>query len=493
VERDIELSTFSRLKSKIEMDNKFSASLRVTTLNDFLRPEASCTKPTVVTRDNVEESNGMVIEYENHNESMMVEAPQTVAKISLADCLACSGCITSSEVVFLESQSVAAFSKQFIHNQSKTVVVSLNLQSMSSLAVHFNITPEQTFAKLRTFFRSLGVNYVFTLAPMRDISLIEVAKEFVERRIRSIEGDSSALPMLLGYCPGWVCYAEKTGDESVLSHISTAKSSQQLMGNYLKTSFAEQLGIAPDTVYHLSIAQCYDKKLEAVRDSIQTNPSRTDTIAEVDIVLSTTEVVDLINEHNVNFLEIPESNEQGPLSEFTRISDGYFGPSHGFTDLVLKVAAREFWGVDVDINNIPFKRGKNNEIWETEFSVNGTVVLRIARAYGFRNIQNIMRSVKRRNCQYDFVELLACPGGCTNGGGQIKASPNENAKDLLAKVNEAFNSAAVRDPFMNPFVAEFYSNIISPESKIRKKQLHTSYKMLQLASNSSLSSNVISW
>jgi iron only hydrogenase large subunit-like protein len=326
---------------------------------------------------------------------------------------------------------------------------------------------------------------------MRDISLIEVAKEFVEKKKKSFT-DKTVLPMLLGYCPGWVCYAEKAGDSSVLDHISTAKSSQQLMGNYLKNSFCKQQNIDPASIYHVCVSQCYDKKLEAVRDSIA-NPTE-DVIAEVDIVLSTTEVVDLINEHKVNFVELPETLEVGPHAESTRISDAQLGPSHGFVDLALKFAAKEFWGMDVDLTKVVYNKGRNNEIWETELSVNGQVVLSMARAYGFRNIQNIMRSVKRNSCKYDFVELLACPGGCTNGGGQIKASPTQNVKELLNLVNEAYNSQTtpVQDPLANPFVSDYYTNIL-PEEETQKKQLHTSYKVLQPATSSHLASSKITW
>jgi len=479
------------------LENNFSSGLRVTVLNDFLKPEETCTKPSInysKPQKMPEEitPNGMLIEYDNtdktEDNSMAVE-PTQIAKISLADCLACSGCITSSEVIFLESQSTSEFSKQISQNK-KTIVVSINQQAVSSLAVHYQITPEQTFSKLRTFFKGIGVNYVFALSSMRDISLIEVAKEFVERKRKSMT-EKTNMPMLLGYCPGWVCYAEKAGDASVLDHISTAKSSQQLMGNYLKNTFCQQLNIDPSEIYHACVSQCYDKKLEAVRDSI-TNPE--EVISEVDIVLSTTEVVDLINQHTVNFADLPETSDSGYHSEFTRISDAQFGPSHGFLDLSLKFAAKEFYGIDLDLTKIVYTKGRNNEMWETELSVNGQVVLTMARAYGFRNIQNIMRAVKRKTCKYDFVELLACPGGCTNGGGQIKAIANENPKELLTKVNDAYNSTTtpIQDPLSNPFVSDYYTKII-PEVETQQKQLHTSYKVLQPASSSHLASSKITW
>jgi len=476
----------------------FSSGLRVTIINDFLKPEETCTKPTInYTKKNQDEdnkSNSMVIQYDEKPEdfSMAVE-PTQIAKISLADCLACSGCITSSEVIFLESQSINEFSKQL--NQNKTIVVSINQQAVSSLSVHYQISPDQTFSKLRTFFKGIGANYVFSLSSMRDISLIEVAKEFVDRKKRSLAGDKTSLPVLLGYCPGWVCYAEKAGDANVLDHISTAKSSQQLMGNYLKNSFCQQLNIDPSNVYHACVSQCYDKKLEAVRDTMS-NPSTERILTEVDIVLSTTEVVDLINQHQVNFLELPETHEI-LHSESTRISDAQFGPSHGFVDLSLKFAAKEFYNIDLDLTKIVYNKGRNNEIWETELSVNGQVVMTMARAYGFRNIQNIMRSVKRNTCKYDFVELLACPGGCTNGGGQIKPTSNETVKELLVKVNEAYNSPTtpVQDPLSNPFVKEYYTKTL-PDADTQRKNLHTTYKILQplaTATSSHLASSKIKW
>lgn len=481
-------------------ENNFSSGLRVTVLNDFLKPEETCTKPLInytTKPQNISEpaaTNGMKIEYDNNNsdknEQNIISEPTQIAKISLADCLACSGCITSSEVIFLETQSTTEFSKH-LKDKTKTIVVSINQQSLSSLSVHFKTSPEQSLAKLRTFFRGIGVNHVLSMSSMRDISLIEVAKEFVDKKKKSMS-EKSKLPLLLGYCPGWVCYAEKAGDASVLDHISTTKSSQQLMGNYLKNTFCQQNNIDPSTLYHACVSQCYDKKLEAVRDSI-VNPSE-ETIAEVDIVLSTTEVVDLLNEHQVKFSELPESIETGPHAESTRISEAQFGPSHGYADISLKLAAKEIWGIDVDITKIVYNKGRNNEFWETELLVDGKVVLSMARAYGFRNIQNITRQVKRNTCKYDFVELLACPGGCTNGGGQIKALPTENNKELLSKVNEIFNSPVipVQDPLTNPFVSDYYTKIL-PEPEIQQKQLHTTYKALQPVSSSQLASSKITW
>lgn len=473
----------------------FSNGLRLTVMNDYLKPEEACSKPPSFPVPK-EKEEGMVIAYDGMPNEPEI---QPVAKITLADCLACSGCVTSSEVIFLETQSTDEFTKQ-LQDKTKMVVVSVNQQSLSSIAVHFNLSLEQTFAKLRTYFLSIGVSEVFSLSCVRDVSLVEVANEFVERKKLFDQGDKSALPMLLGFCPGWVCYAEKTGDDNLLPHISTAKSSQQLMGNYLKTAYSQERKIFPSSIYHASVEPCYDKKLEAVRDTISKPQTESledkNSLSEVDIVLTTTEVISLLTQSNVDFPSLQETHKQGQNdSYFTRVSDQKYGSSIGYTDILLRHAVNVFWGKELEINQINFTKGRNNEIFEFEYKIDGKVVLTIARAYGFRNIQNVMRSIKRKNCKYDFVELLACPGGCSNGGGQIKAPTGTNPKELLEKVNNNYNSESIPilDPTKNPFVIDFYSKYLSQDTEIRRKQLHTSYKLLVPDTSSTLSSSKIAW
>jgi iron only hydrogenase large subunit-like protein len=335
----------------------------------------------------------------------------------------------------------------------------------------------------------VGVTDVYALSWARDLSLIEVAKEFLERKERHEKGEKTALPLVSGYCPGWVCYAEKAGDSNILDHISTTKSSQLLMGHYIKNNYAQERQIDPATIYHAAVAQCNDKKLESVRESLG-EEMPTEGVKDIDIVLSTTELVEFIAQMNVQLRDLPETYVDDELHSFSRIASGEnFGSSHGYADMCMRVVAKELLGLDIDMSHVPYKQGRNNEIWEAELPLGNNKKLIFARAYGFRNVQNIMRSIKRNTCKYDFIELLACPGGCTNGGGQIKANSNESSKEHLKKVDQMYNSVSlpILDPLQNKFIQNFYAKLLGQD----RAKLHTTYKAL--VTDNSKTKFMISW
>jgi iron only hydrogenase large subunit-like protein len=166
-------------------------------------------------------------------------------KISLKDCLACSGCITSAETVMLEKQSLDEFLSAL--SKGKDVVVSVSPQSRASLAVHYDISPLQVFKKLTTFLKSLGVKAVFDTSCSRDLVLIESCNEFVSRykQANSDDGENSQspLPVLSSACPGWICYAEKQLGSYVLPYVSSVKSPQQAIGAAIKHHLCQALGL----------------------------------------------------------------------------------------------------------------------------------------------------------------------------------------------------------------------------------------------------------
>jgi len=189
-------------------------------------------------------------------------------KVSLHDCLACSGCITSAETVLLQHQS----SEEFVARLSDpryTVVVSLAPQSVVSLAGAYGLRPADCSARLTGALKAVGVDAVFDISWARDVALIESAQEFLKRISlgdNRSNGGSIAVPMLASACPGWVCYAEKTHGSFILPHISTAKSPQAIMGTVVKRQWGLNRGIDPSKIYHCTVMPCYDKKLEAARE-----------------------------------------------------------------------------------------------------------------------------------------------------------------------------------------------------------------------------------
>ncbi|ORY48185.1 iron hydrogenase, partial [Rhizoclosmatium globosum] len=352
--------------------------------------------------------------------------------ISLNDCLACSGCITSAESILVASQShqdvyaALASNASSPPDQRKTIVITLSPQSRASFAAKYNLSPLSVHQRLYGFFTKLGCDHVVDASFARDFSLIESAREFV-RRYRSVNGNGISgegiMPMLASACPGWICYAEKTHDY-ILPNISTTKSPQQIMGSLLKTHFAEKMGLAsPASVYHVSVMPCYDKKLEASRADFYNDVYRT---RDVDTVITTGEVERMLKEKGVSIHDLPEV----PIPDlFTRIITdpntqqqqltGTEGSSSGgYLSYIFRYAVRELYAWSVVV-----KPGRNLDFSEVIFNVGNVETLKFAKAYGFRNIQNLVRKAKPEDASggsHHFVEVMACPSGCVNGGGQLK-------------------------------------------------------------------------
>ncbi|KAI8371716.1 iron hydrogenase, partial [Radiomyces spectabilis] len=458
-----------------------------------------------------------------------------------------SGCVTSAESVLVSMQSkeevydvlnankLAAQENRI--NDQRMVVVSISPQSRASLAAKYNLTPLQVHRRLIYFFKHhLGVHRVFDIAFTQDLSLVESAREFLDRfrqymanggdkmeaamqqqdaekaaeeaaaddtkpRARARRrragkpenGDGNAtqsfMPMLASSCPGWVCYAEKTHGE-VLPHITAAKSPQQMMGSLVKDYFAGKMNLLPNQIYHVSIMPCFDKKLEASRPDFHLEQYNT---REVDCVLTTGEVDAMIQEQNVDFRSLPEASVDDMFNKVmadpaTQLETAYGMPgssSGGALEYILGRAASELFGIhdvpadpSVSPGRIIVKTGKNADVREYMLQGDdGRVLLRFATAYGFRNIQNIVRKIKTGKCQYHYVEVMACPGGCVNGGGQlpppsgVETETIINAKDWVAHVESIYRSVQGVQPEENETIKSLYNEWIGDPSTPRATQL----------------------
>ncbi|CAN0174045.1 unnamed protein product [Ectocarpus sp. 6 AP-2014] len=272
-------------------------------------------------------------------------------------------------------------------------------------------------------------------------------------------------------------------------------------------------------VFHVSIAQCYDKKLEASRKDFRHQDLDGD--AEVDLVLTTAEVLELIEESasaaDATLASTsPASPSRDAASDYFRrhcppgdlaepLAPGFpvgqaavsvdglslfggvdgegaaGGNSGGYLEYVFRHAAVELFGVDLAGRPLVYREGRNADFRETSLEVNGQVVLRFAYAYGFRNIQSILAKARRGKCPYHFVEVMACPSGCVNGGGQIKPKKKEGPRDTrlrVERVSEVLREGRVpRGPRDNPVVQAVYSELVGggPGESRARELLHTSY------------------
>uniref|UniRef100_A0AC11C2L7 Cytosolic iron-sulfur assembly component 3 n=1 Tax=Ovis aries TaxID=9940 RepID=A0AC11C2L7_SHEEP len=478
------------------MASPFSGALQLTDLDDFIAPSQDCIKPMKVDR---RPGSGVAkIHIEDDGSYFQVSQDGGMkklekAKISLDDCLACSGCVTSAETVLITQQSheelrkVLGANKTAAPDQQKLVVISVSPQSRASLAVRFQLNPTDTARKLTAFFKKIGAHYVFDTAFSRNFSLLESQREFV-RRFRGQANPEQALPVLTSACPGvrprlvagrgWICYAEKTHGNTLLPHISTARSPQQVMGSLVKDFFAQQQRLTPDKVYHVTVMPCYDKKLEASRPDFFSQEHQT---RDVDCVITTGEVFKLLEEEGVSLSEL----EPAPLDSLCSSASAQEPTSHrgggsgGYLEHVFRHAAQELFGIHV--TEVTYRPLRNKDLQEVILEREGQVLLHFAAAYGFRNIQNLVQKLKRGRCPYHYVEVMACPAGCLNGGGQLKA-PDTPGKELLQQVERLYGLVRTEAPEDAPGVQELYERWLQGAGSERAgRLLHTSYHAVEKA------------
>lgn len=421
----------------------FSGILQLTDLNDFIAPSQECIKPVIVEKTiNAKpssiriESDGSYVEVSNQGTSKL---KLQKAKITLNDCLACSGCVTSAETVLIQQQSATQFMTILENKKQLTIFVSLSPQSVASIAAKCKLSFSKTYLKLAGFLKSKGVDYILNTNFGRNLSLLAAQAEFLQHFKAKTKNDC----LISGICPGWVCYAEKSYGDKIIPHVSRVRSPQAIMGAFVKDFLAEKLKILPENIYHATVMPCFDKKLEASRNDFLIPGS---SIREVDCVISTAEIEEILPDDFINVCSIVQLNSIERTFGFMDHNMKFFGHqgggSGGYLDHVFRSSAKLIFQNDTYSNNpnlpLPIKVTKNRDFQEVVLmDQSGTPILTMAYCYGFRNIQNIVQKLRRDKCSYDYIEAMACPSGCLNGGGQIKFVDTTN--NFLSEVTEKYD------------------------------------------------------
>lgn len=426
-----------------------SALLSADDLNDFISPGVACIKPVEVekTSDKAEIEigiDGVPVEVKQNGQS---EALQP-AQISLTDCLACSGCITSAEAVLVSMQSHTEVLNQLADPRGRIFVASVSHQVRVSLAGACNLTVEQADRRLKHLLvQELGFRYVVGTEIGRGISL-----EFGKQEVLS--GEVSK-PVLSSACPGWTCYVEKTHPQ-VIPHMSRVKSPQAITGTLIKDMLSRQFGVDKDQIYHVSLMPCFDKKLEAARP---------DLVGDVDCVVTTREIMQLLLDKGTSFDALPEAefDDTAIAPAGWPVADQYLShggtSSGGYLEHAL-LAVRERAGGE-EATRVEVVAGRNADVVEYRVIrvADGSLAGTVARVYGFRNIQNLVRKLKTPKAgglrarraggasttssgpsTWDYVEVMACPGGCINGGGQVAHPDDVPSREWIERHEKIYNS-----------------------------------------------------
>lgn len=332
------------------------------------------------------------------------------------------------------------FSKQNNPNKKRTIVVSLSLQSIASIAAKHELDVQTAAEKLASFFHSLGVDYIFDISLARHLSLIESQKEFL------LKYKENQFPVLCSVCPGFVCYAEKTHGEMIVPILSRVKSAQQIMGVMVKRFLKDKQMNGTD-VYHLTVMPCYDKKLEATRNRTDFCDQSNEDIKEVDCVLTPIEIEVMLNKENVILSDLIPTKLDSIIEESNggQLMSHLGSGSGGYTENLFRFMASKFFqkyyksGEQLD-----YKIMRNKDFIDLSLEdESGNKLLSFAIINGFRNIQTLVQRIKRKTCHYQYVEVMACPTGCLNGGAQLR--PDSVDDPLLEKVERLYKSIPVTE------------------------------------------------
>ena len=321
--------------------------------------------------------------------------------------------------------------------------------------------------KMVTALKRLGFDKVFDTNTGADFTIMEEANEFIER---FKERDN--LPMITSCSPGWVRYIEMNYPE-LLPHLSTCKSPHQMFGALLKTYYAQKEGLDPEKIYVVSVMPCIAKKFERERPEMKENG-----LYDVDNVITTRELARMIKQANIEFEKLEDSPYDAPMGEASG-AGAIFGTTGGVMEAALRTAQDVLTGEDLPKINFEQVRGGEG-IKRATITIAGKPISVVA-ASGLSNAKKILDEIKSGKSNYQFVEIMACPGGCIMGGGQpIKSSKIRSEVDVRKLRADSLYSiderSTIRKSHENPVVKKIYDEFLEkPGSYRAEKLLHTKY------------------
>lgn len=321
--------------------------------------------------------------------------------------------------------------------------------------------------KMVTALKRLGFNKVFDTNTGADITIMEEAYELIER-LKTKDN----LPMITSCSPGWIKYIEMNYPE-LLPHLSTCKSPHQMFGALIKTYFAKKENIDPKKIYVVSVMPCIAKKYERQRPEM-----KNDGLFDVDNVITTRELSRMIKQANIEFTTLEDSSFDNPMGEATGAA-AIFGTTGGVMEAALRTAQDALTGKCMDKIDFEEVRGEK-EIKKATVNIDGND-LKVVAASGLKNARKILEEIKSGNSDYQFVEIMACPGGCVMGGGQpIKSSKIRREIDVRKLRADGLYSidekSQIRKSHENPVVRKLYEEYLEkPGSYRAHKLLHTHY------------------
>ena len=383
-------------------------------------------------------------------------------------CVSCGQCIVNCPTGAIYEKDDTAKVLEAINDPEKFVVVhtapSIRVTLGECFGMHIGTNVQ---GKMVAALRRLGFDKVFDTDFGADLTIVEEANEFLGRF-----QNGGVLPMITSCSPGWIKYCEHYYPD-MLDHLSTCKSPQQMSGAIIKTWYAEKMGIDPKDIVVVGIMPCTAKKFETKRDDQAASG-----YPDVDYSLTTRELGRMIESAGIYFKHLPDEEFDNPLGDSTGAAV-IFGATGGVMEAALRTAVEKLSGEELKSLDFTEVRGTDG-IKEASYTVNGMEV-KVCVVSGLANANTIMEKVKNGTADYHFIEIMGCPGGCVNGGGQpIQHAVVRNFVDLRARraaaLYEADKDMPLRKSHESEAVKRLYDEFLGePGSHKAHEVLHTSY------------------
>ncbi|MEE1085559.1 MAG: NADH-dependent [FeFe] hydrogenase, group A6 [Schaedlerella sp.] len=383
-------------------------------------------------------------------------------------CVNCGQCIAVCPTGALYEKDSTAAVMEAIADPTKHVVVEPAPAVRAALGEEFGYPMgTDVEGKLAAALRRIGFDKVFDTNFSADLTIMEEAHEFLDR-----VQNGGVLPLMTSCSPGWIKYCEHYYPD-LIDHLSSCKSPQQMFGAVTKTYYAEKMGLDPKDIVCVSVMPCTAKKFEIGRDDQDAAG-----VPDVDISITTRELARLIRKLGIDFRALPDEGFDDPLGEGTGAAV-IFGATGGVMEAALRTAVETLTGEE--LADVEFAEVRGTEgIKEATYNVAGMDV-KVAVASGLANAKVIMDKVRAGEADYHFIEIMACPGGCVNGGGQPQVHADvrnfEDIRALRAKALYSNDAAkAVRKSHENESVKKLYEEYLgAPGSHKAHEILHTTY------------------
>lgn len=388
-------------------------------------------------------------------------------KLEDVDCTLCGQCIVNCPVGALRERDDVGKVLDAVENPDKITIVQIAPAVRTAWGEEFGISREiATEKRLVGCLRKIGFDYIFDTNFAADLTIMEEGNEFLQRLPEIKE---KRLPMFTSCCSGWVNFLH-TQYPQYVSRLSSAKSPQQMFGPIAKTYYAQLLGVEPSQIFVVSMMPCLSKKRENRLEGMDSAGTGRD----VDEVLTTREVARLLKAYYVKPETVAEEEFDKPLGVYTG-AGVIFGATGGVMEAALRTAYKVAVGTNPDPDLFHYVRGLEG-IKEAEIDINGTAV-RIAVVSGLGNARKLMEQIDKGEKVYDFVEVMACPGGCINGGGQPIHDGGADLPDRTKVLYNLDKNNPIRFSHENPEIIECYQKFLEkPLSHKAHELLHVEYK-----------------